>query len=70
MLSTIDLLVMTSKDQLFFQLKILLISNINQANLMGRSTVLSSPPQLGFQGHRFLIFIEHIPIQNSSLNLA
>ncbi len=45
-LSTVDLLVLTSLDQLLFILKILLTFFTKQATFMRRSTVLRLPPQL------------------------
>jgi hypothetical protein len=48
MLSTVDLLVLTSLDQLNFILKILFTFFITQTTLMWSSTVLSLPPQLVF----------------------
>ncbi len=47
-LSTVDLLVLTSLDQLLFILKILLIFFTIQATLMRGSTVLILPPKLVF----------------------
>ncbi len=47
-LSTIDLLVLTSLDQLLFLLKILFSCFTKWANLMKRSMVLSLPAQLVF----------------------
>ncbi len=47
-LSTVDLLVLTSSDQLTFMLKILFTCAAKQATLMRRSTVLSLPLQLVF----------------------
>jgi hypothetical protein len=49
-LSTVDLLVLTSLDQLLFLLKILFTLFTKQATLMRRSTVPSLPFQLGFPG--------------------
>jgi hypothetical protein len=50
-LSTFDLLVLTSLDQLIFKLKILFfLFFTKQATLMRRSTVLSLPPHLVFPG--------------------
>ncbi len=48
-LSTVDLLVLTSLDQLLLILKIIFIL-ISKAALFRRSTVLSLPPQLAFPG--------------------
>ncbi len=48
-LSTLDLLVLSSLDQLIFMLKIHKFF-VKQASLMRRSTVLSLPPQLAFPG--------------------
>ncbi len=48
MLSTADLLVLTSLDQLIFILKIVFTLIKKQATLIRRSTVLSFPPQLVF----------------------
>jgi hypothetical protein len=45
-LSAVDLLVLTSSDQLIFIVKILLTYFTKQATLMRRSTVLSLNPQL------------------------
>jgi len=47
-LSTVNLLVLTSLDQLIFKLKILFTFFTKQATLMRRSTVLSLPLQLVF----------------------
>jgi hypothetical protein len=47
-LSTVDLLVLTSLDQLIFKLKILFAFVTKQATLMRRSTVLSLPLQIVF----------------------
>jgi len=44
--STIDLLVLTSLDQLIFMLKVLFTFNTKQANLMRGATELSLPLQL------------------------
>jgi len=46
--STVDLLVLTSFEQLIFIVKILFSFFTKQATLMKRSTVLSLPPQLVF----------------------
>ncbi len=51
MISTVDLLVLTSLDQLFFKLKKIFTIVTKQAALTGRSTVLSLPLQLVFPGH-------------------
>jgi hypothetical protein len=48
MLSTVDLLVLTSLDQLGFKLKILFSFFTKQATLLRRSTVLSLTPQVVF----------------------
>jgi hypothetical protein len=47
-LSTVDLLLLFSSDQLYFMLKILFTSFARQAALIRRSTVLSLSPQLVF----------------------
>ncbi len=47
-LSTVDLLVITSLDQLIFILKILLNFFAKQATLVRRPTVKTLPFQLGF----------------------
>jgi hypothetical protein len=47
-LSTVNLLVLTSLDQLIFKLKILFTFVTKQVTLMRRSTVLSLPLQLVF----------------------
>ncbi len=47
-LSTVDLLVITSLDELLLDLTILLTFFTKKATLMRRSTVLSLPPQLVF----------------------
>jgi hypothetical protein len=47
-LSTVDLLVLPSLEQLLFILKILFTSGTNEVALMKRSTVLSTPLQLVF----------------------
>jgi hypothetical protein len=52
-LNTVDLLVLTSLDQLIFILKILFTCFTQQATLMRRSTVLSLPLQLVFPGEAF-----------------
>ncbi len=52
-LSTVDLLVLSSLDQLLFQLKILFIFVKNQATVMWRSSVLSLPLQIVFPGPTF-----------------
>jgi hypothetical protein len=49
-LVTVDLLVLTSLDQLILKLKILFGFVTKQATLMRKSTVLSIPLQLGFPG--------------------
>ncbi len=49
-LGTVNLLVLTSLDQLLFKLKILWTFFTKQATLMRRSSVLSLPPQLVFPG--------------------
>ncbi len=49
-LSTVDLLVLTSLDQLLFTLKILFTFLTKQATIMRKSTVLSLSPQLVFPG--------------------
>jgi len=49
-LSTVDLLIQTSLDQLLFILKILFTFFTKQSTLMRRSTVLSLPPQVKFPG--------------------
>ncbi len=49
-LSTIDLLSLTSLDQLLYKLKVLLTISTKQGTLMRRSTVQSLPPQLVFPG--------------------
>jgi len=49
-LSTVDLLALTSLDQLISILKILFTFVAKQATLMRRSTVLSLPLQLVFPG--------------------
>ncbi len=49
-LSTVDLIVLTSLDQLLFKLKILWTFFTKQANIMRRSTVSSLPPHLVFPG--------------------
>jgi hypothetical protein len=45
---TVDLLILTSLDQLIFVLKVLFTLFTKQATLTRRSTVLSLPPQLVF----------------------
>jgi len=52
-LSAVDLLVLTSLDQLIFILKILFSFLTKQATLMRRSTVLILPTQLVFPAQRF-----------------
>ncbi len=54
-LSTVDLLVLTSLDQLIFKLEILFSFLTKQAILMRRSTVLSFPPQLVFPAIRYIV---------------
>ncbi len=49
-LSTVDLLVLTSLDQVIFIMKILFNFVTKQTTLMRRSTVLSVPTQLVFPG--------------------
>jgi hypothetical protein len=49
-LSTVDLLVITSSDQVLFRLKILISLFTKQATLLRWSTVLSLPVQLAFPG--------------------
>ncbi len=49
-ISTIDLLVLTSLDQLLFKLKVFFFFLTKQASLIKRSTVLSLPLQLVFPG--------------------
>ncbi len=49
-LSTVDLLVLTSKDQVLFILQALFSFLTKQVVLMRRSTVLSPPLQLAFPG--------------------
>jgi hypothetical protein len=49
-LSTVDLLVLTSLEQLTLILKILFSFFTKQATLIRRSTVQSVPPQLVFPG--------------------
>ncbi len=49
-LSTVDLLVLTSSDQLIFTLKISFAFVTKQATLRRRSSVLSRPLQLAFPG--------------------
>ncbi len=51
-ISTVDLLELTSLDQLLFILKILLTFFTKQPTLMRRSTVLSLPIQLEFPGDK------------------
>jgi hypothetical protein len=53
---TVDLLVLTSLDQLIFILKILFSFLTKQATLMRRSTVPSLPPQLEFPGKGLQLF--------------
>ncbi len=52
-LSTFDLLLLTSFDQLHFMLKILL-TFLQSKLFMRRSSVLSLPPQLEFPGLYFM----------------
>ncbi len=51
--STVDLLVLTSLDQLVSELKILFTIFTKQPTLMRSSTVQSLPPQLAFTGPVF-----------------
>jgi hypothetical protein len=64
-LSMVDLLVLTSLDQLIFVLKILFTLVSKQATLMRRSAVLSLPLQLVFPGSGIWIILEEelIPIK-------
>ncbi len=55
-ISTVDLLVLTSLDQLLFILKLYFSFNTKQPILMRRSIVLSHPLQLGFPGFSVCIF--------------
>jgi hypothetical protein len=52
-LSTVDLLVLSSLDQLLFLLKILIILATKQATLIWRSFILSLPFQIVFPGPTF-----------------
>ncbi len=47
-INTVDLLVLTSSDQLFFILKLYFYFCINNLSQLGRPIVLSLPLQLGF----------------------
>jgi hypothetical protein len=58
MISTVDLLVLTSLDQLIFKLKKIFTIVTKQAALTGRSTVLSLPLQLVFPGQSIEKFEE------------
>ncbi len=49
-LSTVDLLVLTSLDKLILILKIIFLFFTKQASLIRRSTALSLPPKLVFPG--------------------
>jgi hypothetical protein len=51
----VDLLVLTSLEQLILILKILFMYFPKQATLMRRSTVLSLPPQLVFHDSMFML---------------
>jgi hypothetical protein len=53
-LSTIDLLVLTSLDQLICNLKILFTFFTQQPTLTRRSTVLSLPIQMVFPGPNYI----------------
>ncbi len=67
-LSTVDLLVLTSLDQLLFILKILFSFVTKQATLKRRSTVLSLPPYLVFPVYAHILFT-CIPLTNCAMNL-
>ncbi len=54
-LSMVDLLVITSLDQLIFIMKILFTFTTKQTTSMRRSIVLSLPPQLVFPETVFLV---------------
>jgi hypothetical protein len=54
-LNTVDLLVLTTLDQLLLELKILFTSFTKQAVLMRRSTVLTLPPQLVFHDCEIIV---------------
>ena len=62
-LSTVDLLVLPSLDQLIFQLKILFSFFTKQATLMRRSIVLSLLPQLVFPGFKLNLIREVLLLQ-------
>jgi hypothetical protein len=70
-LSAVELLVLTSLDQLLFILKILFTFFTKQATLMRRSTVLSLPLQLVFPGWGCKIVITFAPCgRQKSLTFA
>jgi len=62
MLSTVDLLVFISLDQVLFVLKILFTFFTKQVTSMRRSTVLTLPLQLGFPGTRYVLFVVSQPM--------
>ncbi len=53
--STVDLLVLTSLDQLFFEILNVIYFLPKGATLVRRSTVLSLPVQLAFLGYYYLL---------------
>jgi len=61
-LSTVDLLVLTSVDQLYFILKYNLPFFTKQATLMRRSTVLILPPHLVFPSLALAVWLLVTPI--------
>ena len=60
-LSTVDLLVLTSLDQLLLTLKVLFTFFTKQPTIMRRSTVLKLPPQLVFPASSIHLYINPLP---------